>query len=318
VAGLGDDEQVTVTRRGWVLFVALGIIWGIPYLLIRVSVREVSPALLVLVRTGGGALLLAPLAARRGMLTSVLQHWKPLVAYTVAEMGVPWLLLFNAERRLTSSLAALLMAAVPIVGAVLAQLTGTDRLDRRRTAGLVLGICGVGALVGLDVAGSNLLAALSLGVVAIGYALGPWILSKYLSQLPGIGVVTCSLVLCAVIYAPIAAFSLPSRPLSFSVVASMATLTVLCSAVAFVAFFALIGEVGAMRSNVVTYVNPAVAVLLGVSILGERFNAGIAVGFVLILSGSFLATRPLRSGANVASTQGTAAPSASPPAVGQP
>ena len=159
--------------------------------------------------------------------------------------------------------------------------------------------------VGLDVAGSNLLAALSLGVVAIGYTLGPWILAKYLSQLPGIGVVTCSLVLCAVIYAPIAAFSLPSRPLSFSVVASMATLTVICSAVAFVAFFALIGEVGAMRSNVVTYVNPAVAVLLGVSILGERFNAGIAVGFVLILSGSFLATRPLRSGANVASTKGS-------------
>lgn len=284
-----------MSRRGWVLFVALGAIWGIPYMLIRISVREVSPEFLVLVRTGGGALLLSPFAARRGMLRPVMQHWKPLVAYTIAEIGVPWLLLFNAERKLTSSLSGLLVAAVPIVGAVLAQLTGTDRLDARRVAGLVLGICGVASLVGLDVAGSDILSALSLGVVAIGYAIGPWILYKHLSRLPGISVVASSLAMCAVAYAPIAAFFLPTKPLSGSVVASLVTLTVICSAVAFVAFFALVAEVGAMRSNVVTYLNPAVAVLLGITVLGERFNVGIAAGFVLILSGSYLATRPLRS-----------------------
>lgn len=283
-----------MTRRGWVLFIALGIIWGVPYLLIRISVREVSPPLLVFVRTAGGALLIWPFVARRGAMRPVLEHWKALVAYTVAEIALPWLLLFNAERRLSSSLAGLLVAAVPIVGAVIARLTGTDRLDRRRAAGLLLGILGVATLVGFDVGRSSALAALSLAVVATGYALGPWILARYLSEVPAMSVVAASLSLCALVYAPVAAFELPSRSLSGSVIISMATLTVLCTAIAFVAFFALIGEVGAMRATVITYVNPAVAVLLGVTVLGEHFGVGTAIGFVLILSGSYLATRPLR------------------------
>jgi len=282
-----------MTRRAWLLFVALGIIWGFPYLFIKISVREVSPALLVLVRTGGGALLLAPVLAARGGLRAALSRWKPLLVYSCVEIAVPWYLLFNAEKRISSSLAGLLIACVPIAGAVLATVTRTDRLDARRVSGLLLGLCGVAALVGFDVGRSSILAALSLGIVAIGYALGPWILSKYLSGLSGVSVVTCSLAVCAVIYSPFAAFSLPTRSLSGSVVASMVALTVLCTAVAFVGLFLLIGEVGAMRSNVITYVNPAVAVLLGVSVLGERFGIGTGIGFVLILSGSFLSTRPL-------------------------
>lgn len=283
-----------VSRRGWILFVLLGVIWGLPYLLIRVSVREVSPAFLVFVRTAGGALLLLPFVAARGELRAVLRRWRPVLVYTVVEIGVPWFLLFDAERHLTSSLAGLLIAAVPLVGAVLAVATGTDRLDRRRAAGLLSGAAGVAALVGFDVHGSSLFAALSLGVVAVGYALGPWLLSRYLSTLPGTAVVTVSLGMCAVLYAPATAFELPSRALSASVLASMVTLTVVCTAGAFVAFFALVGEVGPMRTTVVTYVNPAVAVVLGVSVLGEPFGVGTGIGFALVLAGSFLATRPLR------------------------
>ncbi len=276
------------------LFLALGVIWGIPYFLIKIAVREVSPALLVFIRTGGAALLLLPLAAARGELRSVLPHWKALAAFAAVEMAVPWFLLFNAEKRLPSSLSGLLIASVPVIGAVLARVTGTDRLDRRRVTGLVLGLGGVAALVGLDVSGANLGAALSLMVVAFGYALGPWILARYLSDLPGIAVMAGALTLCALVYAPIAAFALPSRSLSGSVVASVAVLTVVCSALAFVLFFALVGEMGAMRTTVITYVNPAVAVILGVAVLGERVDAGTGLGFILILAGSFLATRPLR------------------------
>ena len=283
-----------MTRRGWMLFVAIGIIWGLPYLFIKIAVRELSPSFLVLVRTAGGTLLLAPLAVTRGSLRPVLARWKPLLAYTCAEIVVPWFLLFNAERHLSSSLAGLLIAAVPLAGAALAVVTGTDRLDRRRLAGLVLGLGGVAALVGLDVRGASLLAALSLGVVAVGYACGPWILARHLSEVPNLGVVTASLALCAVIYAPVAALQLPHRALSASVIGSAIALTVVCTAVGFLVFFALIGEIGPMRSTVITYVNPAVAVLLGVSVLGESFGAGTAIGFVLILGGSFLATRPLR------------------------
>lgn len=275
------------------MFVALGIIWGLPYLLIRISVREISPPLLVFVRTAGGAALLAPFAVRRGALAPLLRRWKPLVAYTVVEIGVPWLLLFNAERRLSSSLAALLVAAVPIVGALLAVLTGTDRLDPGRVTGLGLGVLGVAALVGFDVGHSSALAALSMAAVATGYALGPWILARHLQDVPALSVVTASLVLCALAYAPAVAFVLPSRPLSASVVASMAGLTAICTVVAFLVFFALIGEVGAMRATVITYLNPVVAVVLGVAVLGEHFGLGTAAGFLLVASGSFLATRPV-------------------------
>src|ERR1700678_945550 len=132
-----------MTRRGWVLFIALGIIWGLPYLLIKVSVAQISPAFLVFVRTGGAAVLLAPLAAARGDLRKVLPYWRPLVVYTVVELAVPWFLLFRAEERLSSSLSGLLIAAVPLVGALLAWLTGSDHLDSRRLLGLAIGFAGV-------------------------------------------------------------------------------------------------------------------------------------------------------------------------------
>jgi drug/metabolite transporter (DMT)-like permease len=283
-----------MTRRGWVLFVAMGVIWGLPYLLIRVSVREVSPAFLVFVRTAGGALLLSPFVVRRGVLAPLLAHWKPLVAYTIAELAIPWWTLFTAEKKVSSSLAGLLVAAVPIAGAVIARLTGSDRLDRRRAAGLVLGLVGVAALVGFDVGSSDLLAASSFLLVVTGYALGPWILSRRLSAVPGPSVVTASLALCAIVYAPLAIIQRPTGTLSTSVVLSMAGLTALCTAVAFIAFFALIGEVGPMRATVITYINPAIAVVLGVAVLGEKFGPVTAVGFAAVLGGSVLATRPLR------------------------
>lgn len=290
-----------MSRRGWVLFIALGIIWGVPYLLIRVAVREVSPAFLVFVRTGGGALLLLPLVVRRGALPPLLARWRPLLLYSFVEIGMTWWLLSSAEKKVASSLAGLLVAAVPIAGAIIGRLTGTDRLDRRRLGGLAVGLAGVAALVGFDVRGSSLLAASSFLVVVTGYALGPWVLARYLSELPGASVVAASLVLCAVAYAPVAILQRPEHALSASVVLSLIGLTLLCTAVAFMVFFALIREVGPVRATVVTYLNPAVAVLLGVAVLGESFGLATAAGFVLILGGSFLATRrpatPLSDGA---------------------
>ena len=171
--GAPHRDVGSVTRRGWLLFLAVGVIWGLPYLLIRVSVREVSPALLVFLRTGGGAVLLGPIAAARGALRPVLAHWRPVLVFTVVEMGVPWFLLFHAEEKLSSSLAGLLIAAVPLVAAVLAWATRSERLDLRRIVGLLIGFSGVAALVGFAVRSNDLVSALSLGVVACGYAVGP-------------------------------------------------------------------------------------------------------------------------------------------------
>ncbi len=282
-----------MTRRGWVLFVALGVLWGLPYLLIKVSVREISPPLLVFIRTGGAAVVLVPVAAASGALRPVLRRWRPLVLYTLCELAIPWVLLSSAERRLPSSLAGLLVAAVPLVAAVLAFATGSDRVDLRRLAGLGLGVAGVGALVGFDVAGSQLAAVASMAAVVVGYAVGPWIVAHRLDGVPPLGAIAWSFVICAVLYSPSLVFALPSRPLSASVIESAAALTVLCTVAAFLVAFALIKEVGAMRSTLITYVNPAVAVVLGVAVLGEPFGVATGVGFLLVLAGCFLATRPL-------------------------
>jgi len=281
-----------VSRRGWVLFIALCVIWGIPYLLIRVAVEELSPAALVFFRTALAALLIAPFAFRRGALATVLAHWRWVTVYTVVEITVPWLLLFHAEQRISSSLAGLLVAAVPLIGAVAYRFFGHhERLDTRRRAGLVIGFAGVAALVGIDVSASDPLAMAEMIAVAFCYAMGPLIISRRLHGLPSLAVVAASLVITAAVYTPPALLDLPAA-VSIETVASVITLSVVCTALAFVLFFDLIHEVGPARATVITYINPLVAVLLGVALMGEPFTAGIAVGLPLILLGSVLGTAP--------------------------
>jgi drug/metabolite transporter (DMT)-like permease len=274
------------------LFAALGVIWGIPYLLIKVAVSEITPACLVFMRTTIGATLLLPLV-RREHLRPLLDHWRPILLFTIVEMAIPWVLLSDAERRVTSSLAGLFMAAVPLVGALLARVSGNhDPLRGKQIGGLALGLSGVVALLGLDVGRGDPAAIVELAVVAFGYALGPLIVSRRLSDLPTSEVVAVSLALCAVGYAPIGIAQLPSALPRLEVVAAVIVLGAVCTAGAFLLFFRLIAEVGPVRSTVITYVNPAVAVVAGVALLGEPFTAGTAVGFVLILAGSWLATGP--------------------------
>ena len=281
-----------MSRRGWLLFAAMCVIWGIPYLLIRVAVRELEPSVLVFARTAISAVLLVPIAAARGELRPLLSRWRWLLVFTVVEIGVPWFLLSDAETHLTSSLTGLLIAAVPLVGAVVVRYTGDrERLDSRRLAGLLLGIAGVGALVGLDFGHVHPVALVEIGLVAIGYAVGPIVLSRHLSDAPSLGVVAASLALCALAWAPAAAVQWPSSTPSGRVLASVATLAVVCTALAFLLFFALIADVGPVRATVITYVNPAVAAGLGVALLGEPFTLGMGIGFALVLAGSVLATR---------------------------
>jgi drug/metabolite transporter (DMT)-like permease len=274
------------------LFCALCLIWGIPYLLIRVAVRDLSPPALVFFRTAPAALLLIPFAVRRGGLGSLLRRWRWVLAYTLAELALPWLLLAHAEQHVTSSVAGLLIAAVPLIGALLYRLVGTaDHLDVRRLAGLVVGFAGVAVLAGVDVSGGHLWAVAELLVVALCYAVGPLVISRRLADLPGLGVVAASLVVTAAVYAAPALTHLPGS-VSLETVGAVATLAVVCTALAFVLFFALIVEVGPARSTVITYVNPLVAVLLGVVLLGEPFTMGMAAALPLIVVGSILGTAP--------------------------
>jgi drug/metabolite transporter (DMT)-like permease len=284
--------QRSISRRGWVLFAAMCVIWGIPYLMIRVAVREVSPSALVLFRTAIAALLLLPLAATRGELAPLRRRLLPLAAFAGVEIAVPWIALGSAERRLSSSLTGLLIAAVPLVAVVVAATTGRrERPGWQNLVGLLVGIAGVAAIVGLDVTGASATGLAEIAVVAVCYAVGPAILHRWLSDLPSLGVIAASLALVALVYVPIALLSFPTRVPRASVVASIVGLAVVCTALAFVLFFELIAEAGPVRATVITYINPAVAAVLGVTVLSERFTLGMGIGFALVLAGSVLATR---------------------------
>jgi len=273
----------------------MAVIWGVPYLLIKVAVAELTPATLVLLRTAVAGLILVPLAAARGDIPPLLPRWRWIVAYTFVEVAAPWILLSDAERRLSSSLAGLLIAGVPLVGALLVWIIGgDDRPDLRRVLGLIVGFVGVALVVGLDVATDDLIAVGEVGLVVIGYALGPMIIARRLQGTPAVGVVAASLALTALAYAPIGMAQLPKTLPSTQVLLSVAILGIVCTALAFLLFFALIGEVGPIRATIITYFNPAVALVLGVLLLNEPFTVGIAVGFALIALGSFVATRRAR------------------------
>lgn len=278
-----------MSARGWWLFLALGLIWGIPYLLIRVAVADLPPVCVAFARTLIGALLLLPIAAMRGELRPLLRHWKPLLAFTMVEISIPWWLLGYAETRINSSTAGLLIALVPVLTAGLMVLSGREVLNGRRSLGLAVGLGGVVALVGLDLDVSNGWAVGAALATALGYALGPIVISRYLTGVPPLGVIAASLAVAAVLYVP---FAIPAWPPQVSMKAAGAVLVlgVFCTAIAFLLFFALIAEAGPTRATVITYINPVVALALGVSLLHEPLTAGMLVGFALVLLGSFLAT----------------------------
>lgn len=293
---MGQDEWVT--RRSILLFAALGIAWGIPYLLIKIAVGELAPGMVVLGRTGLAAVLLIPLALARHQIMPVLRRWKPLLAYTVAEIILPWFFLSTAEEHLPSSTSGLLIAAVPIVGVAVAFFLGrAERMTWWNWGGIAVGTLGVAALVGLDVADSDLWSVAALIVVVIGYALGPAIMAKWMSDLPGLGVVSLSLAISAIVYLPfvLATGAWPTVWPSWPVIVAVIVLAVVCSATAFLLMFALVREVGPVRMTVVTYLNPAVAIVAGAIVLHEQVTVWTIVGFVLVLGGCYLVTRKARS-----------------------
>jgi drug/metabolite transporter (DMT)-like permease len=287
-----------MSRRGWVLFGAMCVVWGIPYLLIKVAVREIGPAELVFLRTALGAVLLLPFALARRELRASLRPWVALLVYTVVEIGLPWLLLSDAERHVDSSFTGLVIAGVPLVAAVIARASNRDeRLTATRVGGLLVGFAGVALLLGFHAANGGPLPLLELGGVVVCYATGPLIIERWLSGVPRYGVAAASLIVGALMFAPVSVPKLPglARHVTLGPALAALSLAVICTALAFVLFFALIAEVGGVRATVITFVNPAVAVVLGAVVLGEDVSVLTGVAFALILAGSVLATRRRRA-----------------------
>jgi drug/metabolite transporter (DMT)-like permease len=283
-----------MSRRAWIAFAAMSLIWGVPYLLIRIAVQHgVPPLTLAWARVALGAIVLLTFAWRAGTLPSIRGKWPWLLMYAVVEISLPFPLIAFGETRVASSLAAIVIASVPLVGAVLAmRLDHSERPTPVRAIGLALGFGGVVALVGIDVAGrpGELIGTIAILLAAVGYAIGPMVVKHRLAGLDARATMGTSLAIASLLLAPAAALDPPPAVPGAGALAAVAILGLICTAAAFVIFTVLISEAGTSRATVITYVNPVVAVTLGVVLLGEHPGAGAVAGLLLILAGGWLAT----------------------------
>ena len=283
-----------MTWRGWVVFAALGIIWGLPYFFIKVAVQEVSPFALAFVRVLLAALILMPIAWRRGALRSLAKHKAPIIAFGLIEFAIPFSLISLGERWISSSVTGILIAMVPLSIALIQRFFGIrEALGGWRIAGLVVGFVGVAALLGTGPI-SGVLGWAGVGCMLVStlcYAVGPLIIQRHLHGLDSIGPLAASLGVASAILLIPAALEIPSSLPSANALASIAVLGILCTAVAMLLMFYLVRHAGASRASVITYINPVVATLLGVLVLDEHLGIGGFIAFALILLGSWLATR---------------------------
>lgn len=283
-----------MTWRGWTAFVALGIIWGLPYFFIKVAGQELSPVILAFSRVSLATLILLPIAWRRGALRSLGKHKAAICAFGLVEFAIPFSLISLGERWISSSVTGILIAMVPLSIALIQRFFGIrESLGAWRIAGLAIGFFGVAALLGTgSISGPLGWAGVGCMLLAtIGYAVGPLIIQRHLHGLDSIGPLASSLLIASIVLFFPAVMELPAALPSAAALASIAILGILCTAVAMLLMFYLVRHAGASRASVITYINPVVATLLGVVVLDEHLGIGGYIAFALILLGSWLATR---------------------------
>jgi drug/metabolite transporter (DMT)-like permease len=283
-----------MSARAWLAFAAMSILWGIPYLFIKVAVDDgVPPVFVAWARVVLAAVVLVLLAWRAGALRSLRGRARWLLLYAIAEISIPFPLIAFGETRVSSSTTAIVIATVPTIGALLAlRVAPGERVTGRRLAGMLIGFAGVVALVGIDVSG-DARALLGVGAVLLaagGYAVGPLVIAHGLGDLDGRATMGVSLALAAVVLTPVAALDPPREVPPAGAIAAIVVLGLVCTAAAFVTFNVLLRTAGVSRSMIITYVNPVVALALGVALLDEQPGAGTLVGLLLILAGSWLST----------------------------
>ena len=283
-----------MSARAWAAFAAVSVIWGVPYLFIKIAVEGgMPPLVLAWSRIVMAAVVLLMIAWRAGTLASLRGRWRWLAAFAAAEIAIPFPLIATGEQRIASSTAAIVIATAPFFVAALAlRFEPAERVDGRRLSGMVVGFLGVVTLVGLDLAtgSGELLGLAAVFVASFGYATGAMLLSRHLSDLDPIAAMGACLAIAGVALTPLAATTLPESMPSDGALASVVVLGLLCTATALVLMAVLIDEAGPGRAAVITYVNPVIAVGLGVVFLGESPGAGAIAGLLLILAGSWLAT----------------------------
>ena len=286
-----------MSRRAWFLFILVGFLWGIPYLFIKVAVdpdNGFSPAAVVCLRTAIGAAILIPLAMRQGQLGAAIRGIKYVAPYALLEMIGPWILIGTAEQKISSGLAGLLIASVPIWATIFASMRGDKTVwHHKRLMGIVVGFIGLIAVVGFESikGSSDPLSIAMVLVAAIGYSYAVMMVQGALPHVSGIAINAVAMAITAIFYLPLTIIQWPTHEISREAINAIIGLGVLSTGAAFVAFFALAAMIGVARGSLVTYLNTAFAVVLGVIILDEPFTTGMALGLPLVLIGSYFASR---------------------------
>jgi drug/metabolite transporter (DMT)-like permease len=283
-----------VSLKAWLAFAALGVIWGLPYFFIKIAVQEVSPLLIAFSRVAIATAILVPLAWRRGALRGLSRHIAAICAFALAEFAIPFSAISLGERWISSSVTGILIAMVPLSVALMQRFFGiSEKMGGWRIIGLGLGFVGVAALLGTGPISWPLgwLGVACMLLSTLGYAIGPLIIQRKLQGVESIGPLAASLCVASLILSVPAALEIPANLPSTRALASIAVLSIMCTAVAMLLMFYLVNHAGASRATVITYINPVVATLLGVVVLHEHLGVGGFLAFALILLGSWLATR---------------------------
>ena len=284
-----------MTRKGWLLFIALSAFWGIPYFFIKIAVRELDLITIVFARVGITAIVLIPVVIYRKLWQPLRMRWLAIAVLSFVQITGPFLLVTYGEQHIASSLTSLLIATEPLLVALFAlRFDPSERVSGLRLIGLFLGLGGVVALLGLDVGGDEqrVIGAVLVLLATASYAVGALLVKRpTIASLPSLGVVAAECAVATVVLLPLALTRLPTRIPSLEVIVSLLVLGLVCTALGLLTFFVLVAEVGSSRGTVFTYVSPAVSVMLGVTLLGEPFNVVTIVGFLLIIVGSWLSTR---------------------------
>ena len=290
-----------MSRLNLVLFILVGFLWGIPYLFIRVAVDPetgFSPAIVVFMRVFIGALILLPIAIYDKSFFIAIKGWKYIAVYALFEMVIPWILIGTAEQSISSGLAGLLVASVPIFSTIITSLHGDKSVwHPRRLFGMGVGFLGVFLLVGIEsfTGSSNPISILMMLGASIGYAYAVIFISRKLPGVSGVAINGIAMAMTAIFYSPALLLLWPDRAIGTTAIYSVIALGVFSTGIAFAVFFTVMAEIGPARASLVTYMNTAFAVVLGVIILSEPLTIGIIVGLPLVLVGSYLASRKVNA-----------------------
>jgi len=286
-----------MSRKSTLIFALVGVLWGIPYLFIKVAVDEdtgYAPAIVVFGRVLIGAAILIPLAIRDRSIFDAFRGIKYVAFYAILEMVIPWILIGTAEQKISSGLAGLLIASVPIWSNLITYFQGDkDAVKANRIFGIGIGFLGVVLIVGIETftGSSDPLSILMVIVAAIAYAYAIIMIRKKLPDVSGIAINAVAMALTAIFYLPFTIALWPDHTVSPEATYSVIALGILSTGLAFAIFFSLIADIGPTRASLVTYWNTAVAVILGVLILGEELTVGIRIGLPLVVLGSWLVNR---------------------------